>query len=443
MVRSLFTVFVLSVLLSSCNLNWRDEPASGGSGGGGGDSPTLLSITVTPAHDSIVKSATSQFTAAGLYSDGLARDITSYVVWMSGTTSVATISETGFVVGVGAGTSVITAALGSISGSVVLTVTDPAALPPYSVYVVGGSLVGARSVAAIWKDGVRTILPSDDKYANATSVFVSEGHVYVSGYYQEVVGSVPVLWVDGVRTDLSSVAGQNASAVSVYVHSGHVYVAGYYNDGESDIAVVWRDGVRTDLERPLTATRSLSSSIYVSAAGNVYVAGFYDQGLSDHIAVTWKDGVRADFTVAGNQAYANSVFESGSSIYVAGQYSDGVNSIAAMWTNGVKTDLTVTGSNAYATNVYVDGSTVYVTGQADTAAVYWENGTRRTLDTPTGFVDAAASSTFVYDGSVYMAGYYINIAGKYIAALWKDGVRTDLSDPGDGAYAYSVYVSAN
>jgi hypothetical protein len=86
----------------------------------------LQSITVTPADPSIAKGLTQQFTAAGNYSDKTTQDLTGQVTWASATTSVATISTTGLATAVGTGTTSISATLGSISGSTVLTVTAAA-----------------------------------------------------------------------------------------------------------------------------------------------------------------------------------------------------------------------------------------------------------------------------------------------------------------------------
>ena len=86
----------------------------------------LVSIAVTPPAPSIIINTTQQFTATGTYTDGSTADITTQVTWNSATPSVATIiANTGLATGVGAGTSAITATLGSIvSPSDTLTVIN-------------------------------------------------------------------------------------------------------------------------------------------------------------------------------------------------------------------------------------------------------------------------------------------------------------------------------
>ena len=91
---------------------------------GKGIAAVLVSIAVTPANPSISVGATQQFTATGTYSDGSNENLTSTAIWGSSAGGVATIATGGLATGVTAGTSIISAKLGSISGSTTLTVTS-------------------------------------------------------------------------------------------------------------------------------------------------------------------------------------------------------------------------------------------------------------------------------------------------------------------------------
>jgi hypothetical protein len=84
--------------------------------------PALESISVTPTNAFVFTSATKQFAATGTYSDGSTKTITSSVSWSSSVASVASISSGGLASGASTGTTTITAALGSVSGTAVLTV---------------------------------------------------------------------------------------------------------------------------------------------------------------------------------------------------------------------------------------------------------------------------------------------------------------------------------
>jgi hypothetical protein len=95
--------------------------------------PALLSIAVTPASPSIVDGMTQQFTATGTYTAGSTQNITTSVTWNSATATVATIDSAGLAIGVGAGTSNITASLNGIPSPVSLLTVTPATLESIAV----------------------------------------------------------------------------------------------------------------------------------------------------------------------------------------------------------------------------------------------------------------------------------------------------------------------
>lgn len=90
----------------------------------------ISSITVTPDKPTVPNGLTQQFTATGTFDDGTTQNITLDAVWDSVATSVATISKAEISNGLAtavasSGTSDITATFGSLTGSTVMTATDP------------------------------------------------------------------------------------------------------------------------------------------------------------------------------------------------------------------------------------------------------------------------------------------------------------------------------
>lgn len=101
-----------------------------GGGGGGGGSPatrTLVSLALSPINPSISNGNVQQFTATGTYSDNTTQDVTTSATWTSSVPAIAIISNAaganGRATAVAAGQTTITAAIGNISASTVLTVT--------------------------------------------------------------------------------------------------------------------------------------------------------------------------------------------------------------------------------------------------------------------------------------------------------------------------------
>jgi uncharacterized protein YjdB len=87
---------------------------------------SLVSITVTPAGQSIQSGKTLQFTATANYSNGLTQDITKMALWKSSNNHVAKVTNAknrrGLAKGIGAGTATISAAMSGKLGSTTLTV---------------------------------------------------------------------------------------------------------------------------------------------------------------------------------------------------------------------------------------------------------------------------------------------------------------------------------
>jgi uncharacterized protein YjdB len=91
-------------------------------------SATLVALEVAPANPSIALGTSCGFHATGVFSDATTQDMTTQVDWESSDTSLATVSnaagQSGLAMSVAIGSPTISATLGTISGSAVLTVTS-------------------------------------------------------------------------------------------------------------------------------------------------------------------------------------------------------------------------------------------------------------------------------------------------------------------------------
>jgi len=145
---------------------------------------TLQSISVAPATPSIALGTTQQFTAIGTYSDLSTANVTTSVTWASSVPATASIGTgTGLAHGLVAGTTQITATLGTVaSASIPLTVTTAT----------------LKSIA------VAPAAPSIG--LNATQQFSATG-TYSDGTTQNITGNV--LW-----------ASSNTSAATINASSG-------------------------------------------------------------------------------------------------------------------------------------------------------------------------------------------------------------------------------
>lgn len=81
------------------------------------------SLSVSPKTNSVAVAGTKQLTAKVTYSDGSTATVTNQATWESSAPGKATVSSTGLVTGVAAGTTTVTAYEAGVSNSVEVTVT--------------------------------------------------------------------------------------------------------------------------------------------------------------------------------------------------------------------------------------------------------------------------------------------------------------------------------
>jgi hypothetical protein len=231
------------------------------------------------------------------------------------------------------------------------------------------------------------------------------------------------------NTSIVNIGNINACG---FVSNADIYASGYSIDNTNGIyrAMVWKNGVYTFLPNGTYA-----QSVFVSGT-DVYVCGTqYPLAAGSPLskAKFWKNGIETNLTLGNTTAYANAIFVSGNDIYVAGYESNNTNGDfqAKLWKNGVASILS---NGVEAKSVYVSGADVYVAGVGINSAVYiWKNGIA-TLLSPSG---GESNSVFVSGTDVYVAGKAGGVGG---ARIWKNGIETILSNIFYSS-ANSVFVS--
>jgi len=142
--------------------------------------PVLHVISVSPAAISVPRGTTQQFTATGAMSDGTPATLGA-ITWSSGTLSNATIDANGLATvpntATSAGTSVISATSGGITGSTTLTVGNPNLV---SIAVTGGSLPVTGGVVYIPR-GTSQQFTAIGTYSDSTTADLSSASIWSSG----------------------------------------------------------------------------------------------------------------------------------------------------------------------------------------------------------------------------------------------------------------------
>lgn len=307
--------------------------------------------------------------------------------------------------------------------------------------------------AKVWTNGQVSTLSDGTHREEGNSIVVDNlNQVIVAGTDYGNANKIAKVWVDS-NTILLTNGTAHGEARSVYAAGGHYYVAG--SDG--DMGKIWIDGSTLLFSHSganFTSVFVVGSDIYY--CGNILLPAL---GAYGYRAAVWKNGsLMMQLPLTNNlRTTAESIFVktagSSTTIYVAGTSTQSLNvTKATLWANGVPTDLTPAGvqSNgstaAAASSVFVQNSNVYVAGFSHEGfikrAKLWVNGVGTTLSS--GQNQAFATSVFVdnsanvYVGGVEQNTSYANIPN--VGVIWKNGVVNYSTIPSYQHGIYSVFV---
>lgn len=187
---------------------------------------------------------------------------------------------------------------------------------------------------------------------------------------------------------------------------------------------------------------------------DIYLAGSIFNGTT-FPPCYWKNGERHDLPFPdGKPFYVETIAYHDGKLYVTAQNPNGIFNgyiIDGVWHANEMPDGVECIYSSFSID-FLDGS-VYMAGYYITEArkfigCYWKDGVCHPLDIPNlRYIDSSAASVAVYDGSVYIAG---NGEGNEIAGYWKDEVWNPLTIPDGFSIAHlqdiacsdgSVYVT--
>lgn len=87
-------------------------------------STTITALSVTPSNGTVAPGVTQQYTATATYGNSATADVTSSVTWSASPSQTATISSSGLLSAVAAGTAIVKATSGNVIGSTGVTVAN-------------------------------------------------------------------------------------------------------------------------------------------------------------------------------------------------------------------------------------------------------------------------------------------------------------------------------
>ena len=225
----------------------------------------LLTIGVTPINPSISIPQSIQLTATGGYSDGTSHDISSFVTWSSAAPAVANVSSNGVATAVAAGATLVTAKMGSISGTTTLTVT-PAVLQSIKVTPVNPAIAVSHA-----------------------QQFAATG-AYSDGTFQDI--SALVTWSSGN----TAVAIVNGTGFASGLSAGNALITAQLGPISGSTTLTVNAVVLQSI-----AVTPVNPSIATSQSKQFTATGTYSDGTTPDItgSVTWSSGTTSVATISG------------------------------------------------------------------------------------------------------------------------------------------------
>ena len=399
----------------------------------------LTSIVISPTASSMPINTSQQLTATGNYSDGSSADLTSTVTWTSSTTAIATISNTGLVSAVGAGSTNISASLGGVSQSTTLTVTAPT-IVSIAVTPVGLTLgigINQQFVAtATYSDGSSSDLSSAVTWTSSSTPAAT---VASSGLVTTVAaGQTTITATYGTFTDNSLLTVVAAHLTSITVSPATQTIAvgteqqfsavGNFDDGSTQLltSLTWSSsstsvanidsngvaaGVGTGTATITATSGSVSgtASLTVSSATLVTIA-VTPTNPSMAVGTTKQFAATGTFSDSSTQDLTGSVLWTSSSPAVA--------SISAQ---GLATSLTTGNSTITAVYGSITGSTTLTVSTAHLVSITVNPANPRIAKGTS--IKFTASGTFS-DGSVAsnLAGISWKSSKPSLASIRSTGI---------------------
>ena len=432
---------------------------------GSGNAEGLLSIAVTPANPSISSGQTQQFTATGIFSDGITQNLTTSVLWSSSKPGVATINAAGLATSVSAGSTTIVATYtpGGLAArakpdSVIITPPSPPTLPPpiSSVSSISGSTTLTVTSAFVSTGSLSSALTLH------TATLLDNGLVLIAGGANSSGSSVNTAELynptTGTFTPTGSLNTGRMLHTATLLPNGMVLIAGGYVGtvnitGATVYAVTGGPTASAELYNPATGTFTSTGSLVTGR--DIHTATLLSNGLvlltggqntfgQTTASAELYDPATGSFTATGSMStvryWHSATALNDGTVLIVGGYSTTAALATAELYNPVTGAFSVLASGLSTgvfqlTTTLLNNGMVLVAGGANTggypitnAELY--NPADQTF-TPTGSLMTARcqhTATLLTNGQVLLAGGSYDLAGD-------DTATAELYNPDTGTFA--------
>jgi trimeric autotransporter adhesin len=254
-------------------------------------SVVLTGITVGAPSASLATGATEQLSATGVFSDASTQDLTTQVSWQSSDPTVASVSGSGLLTAVKAGSATITATKNSVSGNANVTVTAPA-LTTINIGVPSPTLASGATeqltATGVYSDSTTTSLTSQVAWQSSDPTVAA---VSATGLLTALkAGAVTI------TATLNSVAGTAGVTVSAPSLSSIAVTPSVFSIGSGQAKQLSAMGTYSDgTSQDVTAQATWSSS---SSAATVDSAGLVTGASAGTATITATIGSKSGVSLA-------------------------------------------------------------------------------------------------------------------------------------------------
>jgi uncharacterized protein YjdB len=297
----------------------------------------LTSVTISPSSLTIDIGGTQELAASGMYSNYSSTDLTASSTWASSNPNIATVSATGFVTAVAAGSVTITATSGSVSGTATLTVgtftgsflnasrySQSATLLNNGMVLFAGGISCPTSASCSYLTSAELYNPDTATSNNTSSmatarsapaVLLADGRVLLVGGYScdssgncASLGSVEIFQMPysyGYFTSAGNMTVARSGHTVTLLNNGQVLIAGGQNCTSSTSCTPLNTAEIYDpVAGTFTPTGNLNAARYNAVAvtlnqGLVLIAGGFD-GTNYPAAAEIYDPINGTFTPTGS-----------------------------------------------------------------------------------------------------------------------------------------------
>jgi hypothetical protein len=284
----------------------------------------------------------------------------------------------------------------------------------------------------------------DDMFVSGTDVYVV-GRTVNNPARSSNRGGPPNaarLWKNGQISTISSSEYGLGGKTSIVVNGTNVYIAfNEFNSAYKSVPKIRVNGTTSSLDLPAQTTSSVVESISESN-GDVYSVGVaYKNADTDFII--WKNKL-IDKLIIDAQS-VNKIVSSNGIQYILGT---NLNGKITIWKKEGATISTLISLNSvvseYSKSFAISGTDTYIVGESEVNGKYvatiWKNGVKTVLTD--GMLNSNASSVSISGNDVYVAGYITDASNNDTPTVWKNG-KEDISFKFGNFGSVSTIFTAN